>query len=547
MEKEPENKLKTSTRYKIWMPLFGACMIVVGMFLQWFIHRVEDRTEAEKRLSSLLHIIQENYVDEISMDSLVNLAIPSIVSSLDPHSVFISAAEREAVDNELEGSFSGIGIQFRVFSDSVVIIEVVKGGPSEKVGLLAGDRIIGVDGANIAGTGISTDEVPKLLRGPKDSVVKLKVVRPGADKPLQFDVVRGDIPVTSIDASFMIDESTGYVKVNKFGRNTYNEFLQSLIALKSAGAEDFIIDLRGNVGGYMESAVMMVNEFLPQNRLIVSTKGRHPEEDAIISSDGRGYFPDSRVIVLIDEMSASASEIFAGALQDNDRGLIIGRRSFGKGLVQRPMELSDGSELRLTIQRYYTPSGRSIQKNYTPGMNSDYVDEIYERFNSGELMALDSTKVDREHVFTTVGGRSVYGGGGIIPDMFIPNDTSAVTSYYVGVVNKDLISKYAFEYVDLNRQSLSKCKNVNELLRQLPPDETLLGSFAEYAKKNGIAPRWYYINISMPLIVNQIKALIARDVFGVSDYYQVFSEIDNNVSAAKEAFSQGKADFPIKN
>ena len=211
------------------------------------------------------------------------------------------------------------------------------------------------------------------------------------------------------------------------------------------------------------------------------------------------------------------------------------------------MELSDGSELRLTIQRYYTPSGRSIQKNYTPGMNSDYVDEIYERFNSGELMALDSTKVDREHVFTTVGGRSVYGGGGIIPDMFIPNDTSAVTSYYVGVVNKDLISKYAFEYVDLNRQSLSKCKNVNELLRQLPPDETLLGSFAEYAKKNGIAPRWYYINISMPLIVNQIKALIARDVFGVSGYYQVFSEIDNNVSAAKEAFSQGKADFPIKN
>ncbi|MDE6397321.1 MAG: S41 family peptidase [Muribaculaceae bacterium] len=546
MEKEPEIIKNKNTRYKIWLPLFGAFMIVAGMFLQWFLHRSEERTDAEKQLSQLLHLIQENYVDEISMDSLVNLAIPAIVSSLDPHSVYISSAEREAVDNELEGSFSGIGIQFRVFSDTVVVIEVVKGGPSEKVGMMAGDRIVSVDGENIAGTGISMDEVPNLLRGPKDSTVKLKVLRPGYDKPLQFDVVRGDIPVTSIDASFLIDDTTGYVKVNKFGRNTYNEFLQSLISLRTSGAEDFIIDLRGNVGGYMEAAVMMVNEFLPQDRLIVSTKGRHPEEDAIIASDGHGYFADARVIVLIDEMSASASEIFAGAIQDNDRGLILGRRSFGKGLVQRQMELNDGSELRLTIQRYYTPSGRSIQKNYTPGMNSDYIDEIYERFTSGELLALDSTKVDREHVYSTVGGRPVYGGGGIIPDMFIPNDTSAVTSYYVNVVNKDLISKYAFEYVDLNRQSLSKCKNVKELLRQLPPDETLLGSFAEYAKKNGVAPRWYYINISMPLIVNQIKALIARDVFGVSGYYQVFSDIDNNVSAAKDAFIQGKADFPIK-
>ena len=307
MEKEPETNKNKDTRYKIWLPLFGAFMIVTGMFVQWFLHLSEERTDAEKQLSQLLHLIQENYVDEISMDSLVNLAIPAIVSSLDPHSVYISVAEREAVDNELEGSFSGIGIQFRVFSDTVVVIEVVKGGPSEKVGMMAGDRIISVDGENIAGTGISMDDVPNLLRGPKNSKVSLKVLRPGYEKPIQFEVVRGDIPVTSIDASFLIDDSTGYVKVNKFGRNTYNEFLQSLISLRTSGAEDFIIDLRGNVGGYMEAAVMMVNEFLPKDRLIVSTKGRHPEEDAIIASDGHGYFADARVIVLIYEMSASAS------------------------------------------------------------------------------------------------------------------------------------------------------------------------------------------------------------------------------------------------
>lgn len=549
MEPKDENLTprRRPDKLVIWMPLIGVIMIICGMFLQWLIHRSEEPTPAEQRLSELLKTIQKNYVDEISLDSLVNLAIPAIVSSLDPHSVYISATDREAVDNELEGSFSGIGIQFRVNQDSIVVIEVVGGGPSEKVGLMAGDRIIEIDGKNVAGTGIGNDEVPKMLRGPKGSEVKLTVLRPGSPKLLNFNVERGDIPVTSIDASFLLNDSTGYVKINKFGRNTYNEFIQSLVSLKAQGADDYVIDLRGNVGGYMESAVIMVNEFLPYNNVIVSTKGRNPAEDAVIGSDGRGGFADARVVVLIDEMSASASEIFAGALQDNDRGLILGRRSFGKGLVQRQIEMKDGSELRLTVQRYYTPSGRSIQKNYTPGLNSAYIDEIYDRYTSGEMQAIDSTKVDRDHIFHTLNGRQMYGGGGIIPDQFIPNDTSAITSYYVNVVNKDLINKYAFEFVDLNRVSLSKCKTVGELMKQLPSDETLLGSFAEYAKKNGVAPRWYYINISMPLIVNQIKALIARDVLGVSGYYEVFSEIDNNISAAKAALSSGKADVPIKN
>lgn len=536
-----------SNRYKIWMPLFGAVMIVAGMLLQWFIHRSDELTPAEQKLRELLGIIKAEYVDDIDMDSLVELSIPAIMSSLDPHSVYIPARDREAVDGELEGSFSGVGIQFRVNADTVVVIEVIKGGPSERVGLMAGDRIIAVDGKNIAGIGVSADDVPGMLRGPVGSKVNVTVSRPGAKSPISFDIVRGDVPTTSIDASFMIDDNVGYVKVNKFGRTTYNEFLNSLATLQTKGAKDYIIDLRGNVGGYMESAVLMVNEFLPAGQIIVSTRGRHPEEDAIITSDGHGYFSNARVVVLIDEMTASASEIFAGAIQDNDRGLILGRRSFGKGLVQRPIEMKDGSELRLTIQRYYTPSGRSIQKEYTRGANGAYEDELVARYLSGEMQAIDSTKIDRSKIFRTIGGRTVYGGGGILPDTFVPNDTSAVTSYYVNVVNKDLIGSYAFEYVELNRQSLSKCKTVAELLEQLPDDTTLLGSFAEYAKKNGVAPRWYYINISMPLIVNQIKALIARDVFGIPGYYEVFSTIDNNVNAAMKALNEGSADFPIKN
>ena len=531
---------------RYWLPIITAVTFVLGILLGEWLNRKEHLTPGQEKLNELFTLITDNYVDSVSLDSVIEMSLPAILSSLDPHSSYIPASELEEVNSELDGSFGGIGIQFQIFNDTVSVVEVIAGGPSEKAGLMAGDRIIAVDGKAFNPKEIGGDEeVRNKLRGEKGSQVKLTILRHPNNKPMEFTVTRGDIPMTSVESYYMADETTGYVKVSRFARTTYKEFLLALSELSVNGAEDFIIDLRGNTGGYMEPAIQMVNEFLPRQKVIVSTRGRNKPEE-ICLSDGRGLFSKARVVLLIDEMSASSSEIFAGAIQDNDRGLIIGRRSFGKGLVQQPIDMGDGSQIRLTIQRYYTPSGRSIQKTYTPGENEKYEYEIFERYRNGEIMNADSIKINKDLMFKTVNGRTVYGGGGIMPDLFMPNDTTGITSYYINVANAGLIQKFAYEYADLNRTNLRNAKDVESLLKLLPSNNILLNSFAHFAASNGIPTRWYYLNLSSELIVTQLKALIARNILGIPAYYQVMNTIDKTVNTALEEIKSGHADFPVK-
>ena len=535
------NRLKKTS---VWMPLAIAVALVAGMWIGKSFFNNSARWNSRSKLDTILDIIDRSYVDDIDTDSLLETSFAGLLSHLDPHSVYIPASDLQNVNEELSGSFSGVGISFNLLNDSINVLEVISGGPSEKAGLLAGDKIVSINDTIVAGQNWSDVRVRASLRGPKGSVVKLGIKRHTSNKVLTFEVIRGDIPVTSIDASYMIAPKIGYVKINKFGSNTYSEFLTSVINLMADGAEKFVIDLRGNGGGFMEPAVLMANEFLPAGSPIVSMRGKTTPDERPTFSDGSGSLLDKELVVLIDEVSASASEIFAGAIQDNDRGLVIGRRSFGKGLVQNQMELPDSSAIRLTIARYYTPSGRCIQKTYAPG--TDYDRDIINRYEHGEFYSADSIKLDKSLAFETLHGRTVYGGGGIMPDIFVPNDTAGITSYYLNVVNAGLIQKYTFDYTDRNRDRLEKAKDVATLLRMLPDDDTLLQDFVSYSQKAGVAPRWYYINISRDLIVNQLKAMIARNALGVEGYFKVFNELDPTVVSGVEALRTGKAAFPVK-
>lgn len=536
------NRLKNPA---VWIPLTVALAFVGGMFSTKGLF-VQDRSASgNNKLNTLLNIIGHEYVDAVDTDSLMETMYPQLLSGLDPHSVYIKAEDLEAVNSELEGSFSGIGITFNMLNDSINVLEVLSGGPSEKVGLLAGDRIVTINDSVVAGKKWSNEKVMSWLRGESGTKVRLGIRRSTSPELLPFEVTRGPIPVTSIDASYLIDDVTGYIRVNKFGRTTYDEFYTDMVKLRDAGAKRYVVDLRGNGGGFMEMAVMMANEFLPAGQLIVATHGRDESAESTAVSDGGGTFQDAELTVLIDEFSASASEIFAGAIQDHDRGLVVGRRSFGKGLVQRQMELPDGSAVRLTIARYYTPSGRCIQKTYTHGENLDYAHEIVDRYNSGEIFNGDSIKHDDSMIFKTDAGRVVYGGGGIMPDIFVPNDTAEITSYYLNVLNKGLLQKFSFDFTDRHRAELKNAGSVNAMLKVLPPDEELLVEFVDYAKSNGVPARWYYINISRKLIVKDLKALIARDVFGTSAFYKVNNLTDPTVVRALQEMRRGATRFPV--
>lgn len=535
--------MKRLTQSSIWIPLITAVAFILGLFCAELLSSRSGQSDAEKKFSNVLNLISNEYVDVVDTDSLIEKTLPSLLSNLDPHSVYIPATNLQAVNEELDGSFSGVGVSFTIDNDTIHVLEAVAGGPSERVGIKAGDRIIAVDGKNVAGTGITNEEVFKLLRGEKGSRVKLTVKRPSAPSPIDFEVERGDIPITSIDAEYIVADNIGYIKVNKFGRTTYDEFFQALFSLRDAGATDYIIDLRGNTGGLLETSVLMANEFLPRGTKIVETKGRRAQENSAVMSDGYGSFKDSRLVVLIDEESASSSEIFAGAIQDNDRGLLLGRRSFGKGLVQNQIDMPDGSAVRLTVARYYTPSGRCIQKDYSDAVS--YENELFERYTRGEAFVADSVKIDKTDEYTTANGRKVYGGGGIMPDIFVPNDTSGITKYYVNVFNQGLIQRFALKYVDENRQRLEEAYDVSELLSMLPSDSNLLGLFVRFAKEHGVDAQWYYINISAPLIVNQLKAVIARDILGTGAYFEISNMLDSTVAKAVEQLQNGCADFPI--
>ncbi len=531
----------------LWLPIAIAFSVIIGIVVGNRFSNQRYTADSDRKLNTILNLIADDYVDDsVNINDLIEMSIPQILSKLDPHTVYFSAKDMKAAQEELNGSFSGIGISFQIYNDTITVIEVIPGGPSYKAGLLAGDRIVTVNDSTYVGEGVDANFVRSKLRGDKNTMVKLGIKRATSPKLLTFNVKRGDVPVNSVDAYYMIEPTTGYVKVNQFGSNTYNEFINALSTLKSDGAKRYIVDLRGNGGGYMEVAITMANEFLSENQLIVCTKGRFKRDDSMVYSDGNGSFQDAEIVVLMDEYSASSSEIFAGAIQDNDRGLIIGNRSFGKGLVQKQFMLPDSSAIRLTIARYYTPSGRCIQKSYKEGEMA-YEKELLNRYSNGELFSRDSIKIDKSKIFETAHGRKVYGGGGIIPDIFVPRDTSGISSYYISVLNAGLIQQYAFHYVDVNRGKLKQMKDYKQFLRTLPSNDALINDFVDYATRKGVPARWYYINISRDLICSQLKALIARDVFGSNAYYPIINKTDNVIEVAIKSLNKHKASFPITN
>ncbi|MCH5319639.1 MAG: S41 family peptidase [Paramuribaculum sp.] len=539
--------MKSKKIIYVLLPLLLALAFAGGLITGGFLGGNKNNGSADK-IRNILSLIDSEYVDVIDTDSLLESTIPDLLAKLDPHSTYIPASELEESNESLDGSFGGIGIVFNMMTDTATVVEIVSGGPAEKVGIMAGDRIVTINDSTVAGKQIPSDEIRSQLKGPVGTTVKLGIKRATSPKLLSFDITRGDVPVTSVDASYMISPQTGYIRINKFGKTTYMEFLNAMVDLKSKGAQKYILDLRGNSGGYMEPAILMANEFLPGGSPIVSTHGRTQASESSYWSDGTGGFQNEELIVVIDEGSASATEIFAGAIQDNDRGLIVGRRSFGKGLVQNQIMLPDNSALRLTIARYFTPSGRSIQKPYTRGANDSYQMEIYDRINHGEGLSADSVKLDKSHVYTTFGGREVYGGGGIMPDIYVIGDTSGVTSYYVNVLNAGLLHSFAFNYADKNRKDFDNIHDINGLLKKLPDDETLLGQFVSYAQeKADIPPRWYYINISRDLIVNQLKSLIASDILGQSALFEMSNRSDEVIQRAIKEIESGKASYPIVN
>jgi carboxyl-terminal processing protease len=496
---------------------------------------------SSNKLNALLRIIDDQYVDTVNMGELVEEAMPQILSELDPHSSYIPAKDLEAVNADLKGSFSGIGIQFTIQNDTIHVNSVIQGGPSEKVGLMAGDRIVEVDDSAFVGKIVTNSEAMKRLKGEKGSKVKLGVYRPGEKDLLHFTVIRGNIPVKSIDAAYMINEKVGYIKVNKFGETTYPELLIVLAKLNQKNCEGLIVDLRGNTGGYMAAAIQMVNEFLPNNRLIVYTQGRKsPRED--YNSNGTGSNQKMPLVVLVDEGSASASEIFAGAIQDNDRGTIVGRRSFGKGLVQQPIEFSDGSAIRLTIARYYTPSGRCIQKPYEKGKESEYELDLLTRYEHGEFFSADSIKQDETEVYHTRLGRPVYGGGGIMPDIFVPQDTTGMTSYFRMAANRGLIIRYTFDYTDQNRSTMQKYDTPEKMEAYLK-GQNLLNKFAAWAEKKGLKRRNNLMMKSRRLFEMSLYGNIIYNMLGMEAYVEYLNESDKTVLKAVEILEKGES-FP---
>lgn len=529
----------------IWYPLVISIAIVLGIVIGNYISTKKFTLDKDRKINAVLNLIQSEYVDSIDVKDLVEQAIPAIIGNLDPHSYYIPASDIRAENEKLDGSMSGIGVSFFMMNDTANVDQVIPNGPAEKVGMLAGDRIISVNGESIVGGTLTAEGIRSKIRGEKGTKVKIGVKRNSSKKTLTFTITRDDIPMNTIDVSYMLDDKTGYIKIAQFGKNTYDEFFAALSKLKKDGASRYIVDLRGNPGGYMEMAILMVNEFLEQGELIVYTKGRKEREDIQVWSDDQGSFHDAQVAVLIDEYSASASEIMAGALQDNDRGLVVGRRSFGKGLVQKQIYLPDSSAIRLTIARYYTPSHRCIQKDYTLGDEDDYSKELYDRYSHGELYSADSIKVDKSKIFRTANGRIVYGGGGIVPDIFVPNDTTGITTYYRAVANLGLLQQYVYTYVDINRDQLKNVKTVKQLMGMMPSDDALTYDFVCHARDNGVPMRWYYINLSRSLIARQLRALVIRDVLGSEEFYRYYNRTDNTVNAALKALNDGKGKFPI--
>ncbi len=495
----------------------------------------------QSKVDRLLQLMSTAYVDSLNIDSITDEAMADLVQKLDPHSAYIPKEDLEMVNSELAGSFSGIGVQFTIQQDTVRIVAVIAGGPCAGVGVLAGDKLISVDDSAFVGKKMNNEKVMKTLRGPKGTQVKLGVLRAGVGEPLYFTVTRGDIPVTSVDAKFIIEpkvesqkskDKIGFVRVNKFGETTYKEFIAALADLKAQGATSFIVDLRENSGGYMEQAIRMANEFLSRGELIVYSEGRaYPRYEA--TANGSGRFKDVPLVVLIDNFSASASEIFAGAMQDNDRATIVGRRSFGKGLVQQQMPFADGSAVRLTVARYYTPSGRCIQKPYTLGDQEDYEKDLMERFEHGEFYSADSIHFTDTTTYRTKGGRIVRGGGGIMPDVFVGRDTTLNTPWYNRCVNLAYTYQFAYSYTDQHRKELAKYKDWQSLEKYLLKQD-VLAEFVRFAEDKGVERNDAEIQKSRPLMTRLLNAYIVRDLLGDEGFFPLFERDDEITTVAVE-------------
>lgn len=537
-------RTRNSSRF---IPLVIAISVVVGILIGTFYakhfsgNRLGIINSSSNKLNALLRIVDDQYVDTVNMTDLVEKAMPQILAELDPHSTYIPAKDLENVNSELEGSFSGIGIQFTIQDDTIHVNSVIQGGPSEKVGLMAGDRIVSVNDTSFVGKKVRNDIAMRTLKGPKGSQVKLGVKRMTEKDILEFNITRGDIPQNSIDATYMLNNKFGYIQISKFGRTTHVELLNAIAVLSHKKCQGLVIDLRGNTGGYMEAAIRMVNEFLPQGKLIVYTQGRkYPRTDEF--ANGTGSCQKMPIVVLVDEGSASASEIFAGAIQDNDRGMIIGRRSFGKGLVQQPIDFSDGSAIRLTIARYYTPSGRCIQRHYESGKDQNYEMDWLTRYEHGEFFSRDSIKLDKTLRYSTGLGRPVYGGGGIMPDLFVPQDTTGVSSYLTSVLNKGLTIQFTFQYTDRNRDQMSQYEDEGTLLDYLRR-QSLVEQFVRYADSKGIKRRNILIQKSHKLLERNIYGNIIYNMLGKEAYIKYFNNSDTTVKKALEILEKGEA-FP---
>ena len=499
----------------------------------------------QSKVDRLLQLMSTAYVDSLNIDSITDEAMVDLVQKLDPHSAYIPKEDLEMVNSELAGSFSGIGVQFTIQQDTVRIVAVIAGGPCAGVGVLAGDKLISVDDSAFVGKKMNNEKVMKTLRGPKGTQVKLGVLRAGVGEPLYFTVTRGDIPVNSVDAKFIIEskvesqkskDKIGFVRVNKFGETTYKEFISALADLKAQGATSFIVDLRENSGGYMEQAIRMANEFLSRGELIVYSEGRaYPRYEA--TANGSGRFKDVPLVMLIDNFSASASEIFAGAMQDNDRATIVGRRSFGKGLVQQQMPFDDGSAVRLTVARYYTPSGRCIQKPYTLGDQEDYEKDLMERFEHGEFYSADSIHFTDTTTYRTKGGRIVRGGGGIMPDVFVGRDTTLNTPWYNRCVNLAYTYQFAYFYTDKHRKELAKYKDWQSLEQYLLKQD-ILADFVRFAEDKGVERNDAEIQKSRPLMTRILNAYIVRDMLGDEGFFPLFERDDEITKKAIELLAQ---------
>lgn len=518
---------------KLYIPVLVAITLVLGILIGNRLSRNAGKnipaTSNVNKFDAIVNLIQNAYVDSISTDSLIEKTIPQLLKNLDPHTTYIPAKEMVSVEEEMRGNFGGIGVQFSIQNDTVMVVDVISGGPSSKLGIMPGDRIISVNDTSLVVKGLKNEKVLSKLRGEKGTKVNVEIKRKGFKAPIAFSITRGDIPIYSVDVNYMIDATTGYIKVSRFGEQTYEEFMEGMKALDQQGMKNVIVDLRGNPGGYLNAVIKMVNEFLDKGELIVYTQG-NAQARKTFQADSRGAYRDKGIIVLVDDFSASASEIFAGAIQDNDRGWIIGRRSFGKGLVQEQIPFNDGSAVRLTVARYYTPSGRCIQKPYDKG-NDEYYKDIMERAIHGEFQKVDSIKYADTVKYKTLSGRIVHGGGGIMPDYFVPADTSGYSEYYSKVTQKGLVYQFALDYADSNRKELSTFKSAADFEKYFG-NVNILNLFTVFAEKKGVKTNTTDLKVSSKIIDSQVKAYIARNIIGEKGFYPIIQNIDKTLLEA---------------